>query len=71
MSNHVQTPMGCWFCGSQMKWDSDIPLDELASLHNIKEGFLAFLSCSECEAEAIFTSSKGALLSLLKGDAFL
>ena len=46
--------MNCWYCGSQMKWESDFNYDEV---HNEGEGIVSILTCTndDCNARAEFS----------------
>lgn len=44
--------MNCWFCNSKMHWNSDFNYDEV---HGEGDGVVAFLTCSQCGAEAQFS----------------
>ena len=43
--------MKCWFCRGEMKWTGDYDFNEFGF---DGDGFIATLSCSECESLAEF-----------------
>ena len=42
----------CWFCGAEMRCNSDFNYDEV---YGEGEGVVAILTCPNCEAEAEFS----------------
>ena len=42
----------CWFCGAEMRWNSDFNYDEV---YDEGEGIVAMLTCPNCKAEAEFS----------------
>lgn len=43
--------MTCWFCGGEMMWQSDYDFEDYEIDGN---GYIAVLTCSECNAFAEF-----------------
>lgn len=42
----------CWFCGTEMYWQSDYNYDEI---HGEGEGIVALLYCPNCGTDAMFS----------------
>ena len=45
----------CWFCGSDMRWDSDFSFEDMG-IESKEDGIVSHLTCTGCGATAEFTS---------------
>lgn len=46
----------CWYCGGELIWESDFPLDEVYG-EDAGEGIVTYLHCSECNAQVMYEKS--------------
>ena len=44
--------MRCWYCGGQLRWDSDFSYDEI---FGEGDGIVSFLTCMNCGAEVQYS----------------
>lgn len=42
----------CWYCGGQLRWDSDFNYDEV---FGEGDGIVSFLTCTNCGAEVQYS----------------
>lgn len=42
----------CWYCGGQLRWDSDFNYDEI---FGEGDGIVSFLTCMDCGAEVQYS----------------